>query len=166
MQSVKRDKEVEGGNIQKEKYITVVPKNINKDKLGKFNSYTDKINNLEKKKVEQNNRFSKNTQIYVNLTKEKSANGKIKIIKNESNNKLTNSATMKNINENSRQIYSSKLNLAKSQGKFITFNNLKNHIDINNDFDSYSNVSPRKSPKKLINRRSLTSLTNNIKNEK
>jgi len=34
--------------------------------------------------------------------------------------------------------------MAKSQGKFITFNNLKNYVDKNNEFDSYSNYSPRK----------------------
>jgi len=52
--------------------------------------------------------------------------------------------------------------MAKSQGKFITFNNLqKNHIDKNIDFDIYSNITPSK-PKSINHKNFVRS----IKDEK
>lgn len=105
-----------------------MPNNLNKDKLSKFNKFTHTINDLGKKKIEVNNRFSNNNQIYVNI------NNKEKIkIKNDSNNKISNSASKKNIYANSRQLIPSKLNMAQSQGKFITFNNLNNYLEKNTD---------------------------------
>lgn len=40
-----------------------MPNNLNKDKLSKFNKFSNTINDLGKKKIEVKNRFSNNNQI-------------------------------------------------------------------------------------------------------
>lgn len=120
-----------------------MPKNLNKEKLSKINTLTETMRDLEKKKIEINNNLSKNNKIKVNIyNQSKITSGKIQIIKKDSNNcRISSSATMKNIYDNNQQNQNSKFNMAKSQGKFITFDKNKKSVKKIDYFDSYSNIS-------------------------